>query len=501
LADQRAVFAPPPGTILGETDYSIPGQWSASDNVRYDKGKAQPIGGWQLTSTLTSTSDGVVQMLEWYSKDGTRRLALAGMTSVKVLYGSTLGSIVDITPAGFVGTNNNRWTLDLWGDHLIACLTGGKVYEWDLVLANDLTAITNAPTVNTVALVTDQRQVMLLGTQQIVGAAFNPRAIRWSKTQDNQSWDPTVTLLTGEYVLDGSGGAIRGSKKIGTGIAVWTDDELFLGRYTGNTENLWVFERQAIGCGSPGESTATTADGVAYWITPDLRLMYWIPGSVPQEIPNLPEYYFSGNNLGFTYGSSLVALSFVWHNRKFNEIWFHVTVGSGGVVSTYSTNYVALNIPSLRAGNPQWFPGTLPRQSMYQGITGIYGWSAITGKLYTHETGYRGDTNERLACSISSMVYIDEGRKRVMVKGMVPDIEAQRGNLTLTLSALDYPQGAETTVKTQTLAVGDDKADFRASGKLIRVTLSSNDGLTGAVTDTFWRFGKNEFPYVVLGDR
>jgi hypothetical protein len=194
-----------------------------------------------------------------------------------------------ITPAGFVSTSNNRWTVDLWGDHLIACLSGGKVYEWDLSLIAVLVAVTNAPTVNTLALVTDTRQLMVLGTKETVSGTFNPRCIRWSKTNDNTVWDPTVSLLAGEYVLDGAGGSIRCAKKIGANIAVWTDDELFLGRYTGDTANLWVFERQAIGCGTFGESSATVADGVAYWISSDLRLMMWVPGLCPARDPR-PAY-------------------------------------------------------------------------------------------------------------------------------------------------------------------------------------------------------------------
>jgi hypothetical protein len=86
-----------------------------------------------------------------------------------------------------------------------------------------------------------------------------------------------------------------------------------------------------------------------------------------------------------------------------------------------------------------------------------------------------------------------------MVKRVVPDIENQAGNITLTVSEMSYPQGAETTVATKTLAVGDDTSDFRCSGRLLRWQFSGNDG-TGS-TDTFARFGKTTVEYVATGER
>lgn len=482
MAIKRAVFSPPPGTNLGDTDFSIPGLWSASSNIRYVSGKMQPIGGWAVTNASPGPTTNVVAMLEWYAKDGTHRMALGATDTLNVLSGTTLSSTTAITPVGFVAATSNRWTMDLWGDHLIACQVGGKVYEWDLV-ALTAAAVTNAPTVNTVALVTSTRQLMVFGTKETVSGTFNPRCIRWSKTNDNTVWDPTVSLIAGEYVLDGSGGAIRAAKKIGDYVAVWTDDELFLGHYTGDTSNLWVFERQAVGCGVAGESGVTVADGVAYWISTELRLMAWIPGNQPFAIPNLPSYYINS-----TLQTAAQTAAIVWHNRRYNEIWFHPVTGS------FPQTYLAVHVPSIQAGNPIWMPGSLNRSCMYQGISGVYGWVTGILKLVTHETGNLGIVNDTLSWSASSLVYFSQGQRRIMVKRLLPDVEAQVGNITFTLSHLEYPQGAETTLTTKTLAVGDDRTDFRSSGKLMRLAFSG----TGA---TFGRLGKMTFEYEELGDR
>ena len=57
MAD-RAIFDPPPGIVLGETDYSIPGRWCSGNNVRFVDG------------TLTLTPEGSSGSLTVRDLDG-----------------------------------------------------------------------------------------------------------------------------------------------------------------------------------------------------------------------------------------------------------------------------------------------------------------------------------------------------------------------------------------------------------------------------------------------
>lgn len=480
----RANFAPPPGVILGETDFSIPGQWCAGNNVRFVNGKAQPIGGWtDLLSGAHGITGNAVAMLEWAGKDGTRRVAVGATGSLRLYSGSLLTTAATITPASFSSSTSNRWTFDLWGDHLIACLSGSGVYE-TLAFTGNITPVTNAPTTNTIALVTGTRQLMVLGTKEETSGTFNPRCIRWSHTEDNTQWTTLPSNLAGEYILDGAGGGIKAAKKIGDYIAVWTDDELFLGSFTGDPNNPWVFQRQANGCGCGGTDAVTIADGAAYWVTPDARLMGWIPGAPPFELPGVPKYYIRGTSTLAT-----AALAFVWHNRAYNEVWFHLSTNS-----TYPSAYLAVSVPSLQSDRPVWFPGNMSRACMYQGLNGCYGWDWANSKLLKHENSNEGASGESLSWSLQSLVYFDQGERRVQVNRLLPDIEAQVGDITCEISSTDYPQGAEVVKSTLTLAAGDDKKDFRASGKLFRLALSGS-------TTTFARLGKMTFEFVMQGGR
>jgi hypothetical protein len=488
----RIAFNPPPGTKLGETDYSIPGQICASDNFRYVDGRGQPIGGWSRTATSIGVTAYVVAMLEWVAKDGVRRLALGGTDKLSIIYGATLSSQTTVTPGGFASTTNNRWTFDLWGDHLIACLSGGGVFEWQLGVGVAAAAVTNAPTQNVCALVTGTRQLLVGGTKEEISGTYNPRCIRGSTYEDNTVWTTLPSNQAFEFVLDGAGGEIKAMKNLPGGlVGVWTTDEVFVGHDGGSLG--WIFDRVASGCGAGGVDGVCVADGTAYWVTPDTRLMMWVPGSEPIEMPGVPKYYLNGTS---TLAS--LALAYVWHNAKYNEIWFHLSTNA-----TFPTGFLAVSVPSLQTGNPIWFPGTLSRSCMYQGINGCYGYSVPTLKLMTHETGkagYNGAPGDQdlLSWSVESLVYLSrKGKKRVQIQCYRPDFEAQAGNITFTLSGLKYPQGDETVLQTRTITAGQDKDDFRAGGNLFRLKWSGND----TSGNTFARFGEQNFDIIEEGDR
>jgi hypothetical protein len=491
---RTSVFNPPPGIALGETDYSIPGQWAAGSNVRFVGRKAQPIGGWAVLNATPGITDYTVAMLEWVAKDGTRRLACANTGNLISLYGSALASTTALTPVGFVAGQANRWSLDLWGDHLIACWSGHKIYEWALGLGVPAAVVTNAPTTVTIALVNEERQLMAFGCNEELSGTFNPRCIRGSHTEDNTVWASLPSNLAFEYVLDGAGGAIRAAAKLpGKRIAVWTDDELFIGAFQPDPTNPHPFERVATGCGCFGNETVTVADGTVFWMTPDLRLMMWVPGTVPVPIPGVPEYYLTGGLSGFT--ASGTTLGFVWHNRQFDEVSFHASGSSASIPSSY----LAVNIPSIAAGKPEWYAGNLNRSVMYQGINGCYGFDWFNLKLLQHETGKHGVPNSLLTWSISALVYMGEGEERIYLNRLIPDFESQTGNVTVTISTLDYPQGTETVKPPLIVAPGNTKKDFRASGHLFRIAIAGTDGV--GATNTFARLGKLRFEHEPGGDR
>ena len=488
----RVAFTPPPGIILSETSFSLPGQWSAGNNVRPDGDRMQPIGGWDTINAATGVDGTATNLHEWFSNNGTRYLIIGHTAGCEVLSGSSLGSATDIIYGGF--TSATRWSFANYGEQPLACPAGGTLYYWDLNTANNLVAISNAPDNITVIGMDDETgQVMAFGANEETSGTFNPRCIRTSGARDRDLWTTTASNIAREYILQGQGGQIRAAKKVGAGWAVWTDTELFYGLYQGDLAQPWRWNLIATGCGALGPDTVTVADGVAYWISRDLRPMMWAPGATPIEIGGLPTSYITGDTLSVDKNG--LTNAFTWHNRKFNEIWFHLVVSG----QTYPTIYVAVNVDSLRTSQPQWFPGTMSRSVIYQGAYQPMGFSFGSGSavLREHEVGKNGQTGQLLTCSISAWVYMGEGEQRVQILRMIPDIKDQAGTLTCTITSYRDPQGSAIATKTISLAAGQDKADFSISGNLFKIEFSSNDG-TGA-TDTFWRLGRCLFEFVGRG--
>ena len=87
------------------------------------------------------------------------------------------------------------WSLDNYGQILIATIKNGKTFSWDPSAATPLstraTIVTNAPTKSVMTLVSDRdRHLFALGTETTIGdtTTFDPMFIRFSNQEDINSW-------------------------------------------------------------------------------------------------------------------------------------------------------------------------------------------------------------------------------------------------------------------------------------------------------------------------
>lgn len=90
----RFPLLPPPGIVRDNTTFSSSGQWHAADKVRFWRGFAQTIGGWERATFSTAT--GVCRtMLTWTDANNTLSVGLGTHSSLQVLFG---GDLFTITP-------------------------------------------------------------------------------------------------------------------------------------------------------------------------------------------------------------------------------------------------------------------------------------------------------------------------------------------------------------------------------------------------------------------
>ena len=107
----------PPGFYRNGTAYQTKNRWRDGNLVRFSEGRLRPIGGWtRLSDTRilrpdNTTVDPIRGLHSWRTEVGIRYMAIGSVNSLRVFQGvedsgGTLPAIYDVTPSGFLITDN-----------------------------------------------------------------------------------------------------------------------------------------------------------------------------------------------------------------------------------------------------------------------------------------------------------------------------------------------------------------------------------------------------------
>jgi hypothetical protein len=279
--------------------------------------------------------------------------------------------------SGDIVTAPGLWSLDNFGNKLIATINGGESFEWDSnpIGANSTraTIITGAPTASAFTLVsTPDRHLIFFGTETTIGtkSTQDPMFVRFSSQEDINTYAPSATNTAGtQRLADGSKivGAIRGRDA----IYVWTDTALFTMRFVG-PPFTFSFQQVGTNCGLIGQNAAVEVDGTAYWMSENGFFRYagrleslpcLVEDHVFDDINTIPKQHI---NAGL--------------NNLFGEVvWFYPNSGSGTVNRMVTYNY--LDSSNER---PVWTTGTLARTAWQD--------SAVFGKPHATEYDSSAET-------------------------------------------------------------------------------------------------------------
>lgn len=438
-------------------------------------------------------------MLSWTDNDGRSNILFATNEALYVLRGGVLS---EITPSGYVagpehgaggpgfgagpygegeyGTSNpeewfpRTWSLDNWGEQVIACYRRGPLYTWENDTSADAIVIATAPDDNTSMVVTDSRQVMLLGTKEEVSGEFNGLCIRWSEIEDKTDFTTSETNAAGEYILKGSGAIIAG-KRFGSDVLIWTDNSLYRAYYIGDLNTPWGFELIASGCGLIGPNAVEIIDRTAYWIDTNRQFHAYAPGGSPVMLPCPIRDEFD-DNLAAGQFEKICATSV----GKFGEIWWFYPDSRDGVENS---RYIAVSTT-----DGAWSRGILARSAAVDAGPLKYPlFVSPDGYAYSHEIGDTANGGLLDWHIETSDFYIDEAERMVLLREVWPDFEDQAGTISMTLKVRDYPQGAVREKGPYTLPAGKMRRDFMVQGRIISARFSGSSSPARA------RFGKPSF--------
>jgi len=423
--------------------------------------------------------------------------------------------------SGDIVTAPGLWSLDNFGNKLIATINGGESFEWDSnpIGANNTraTIITGAPTASAFSLVsTPDRHLIFFGTETTIGtkSTQDPMFVRFSSQEDINTYAPSATNTAGtQRLADGSKivGAIRGRDA----IYVWTDTALFTMRFVG-PPFTFSFQQVGTNCGLIGQNAAVEVDGTAYWMSENGFFRYTgrleslpclVEDHVFDDINTIPKQHI---NAGL--------------NNLFGEVvWFYPNSGSGTVNRMVTYNYL-----DSSAERPVWTTGTLARTAWQDSavfgkphateydssaetsdsdVNYVHGNTDGATTYYEHETGLNqvklGQTTAIAAniesgnFDIGSQGLNGDGEFMMKIRRVIPDFLAQTGDARVTLNLRDFPNdtAASSTLGPFTITSGTQKIDTRARAREISLKIENTS------TSQFWKLGTFRIDYQPDGRR
>jgi hypothetical protein len=384
-----------------------------------------------------------------------------------------------------------QWSLDNFGEDLIATVLNGGAFRWDTSsgVTTRAAAITNAPTRSRLSLVsTPDRHLLFFGTQPTIGGtnAQDDLLLRFSNQEDRNTYQPTAENTAGSLrIADGS--RIVAAERSRGQILVWTDTSLHSLQFIGPP---FTFGLRQLGqnCGIVGIHAGVDINGVSYWMSQDSFFLF--DGSVKKLPCTVEQFIF--NNLNVTGAEN----AFAGHNGEFNEImWFYPRTGSDIINAIVAYNYL----------EGTWWTGTLDRttwldREVYDNPLAtdylptttannevISGLTDGATQIFLHETGNNGDGAAITAFVKSGVVQIAEGNDFSFVSKLIPDIEDQEGTLNAKLEFKNYPNNSVSVTKTVSFQDNTDFVSLRGRGREFTVNVVSN------TTGTAWRLGTQRF--------
>ena len=362
-----------------------------------------------------------------------------------------------------------QWSLDNFGEDLIATVLNGGAFRWDTSsgVTTRAAAITNAPTRSRLSLVsTPDRHLLFFGTQPTIGGtnAQDDLLLRFSDQEDINTYQPTAENTAGSLrIADGS--RIVAAERSRGQILVWTDTSLHSLQFIGPP---FTFGLRQLGqnCGIVGIHAGVDINGVSYWMSQDSFFLF--DGSVKKLPCTVEQFIF--NNLNVTGAEN----AFAGHNGEFNEImWFYPRTGSDIINAIVAYNYL----------EGTWWTGTLDRttwldREVYDNPLAtdylptttannevISGLTDGATQLFLHETGNNGDGAAITAFVKSGVVQIAEGNDFSFVSKLIPDIEDQEGTLNAKLEFKNYPNNSVSVTKTVSFQNNTDFVSLRGRGR------------------------------------
>jgi hypothetical protein len=410
------------------------------------------------------------------------------------------------------------WSLDNYGQLLVATVRNGKTFTWSplaaepAALTTRAAVVSGAPTRSLMSLVSDRdRHLFLMGTLDDLAdsTSQNKMFIRFSNQEDINTYNPTATNTAGTFLLD-QGNEIVTAVQGKDYVLVLTDQAAYVIQFVGPP---FTFSLRQVGsnCGCLGQHAAVYAQGAVYWM--GFAGGFFMYDGTVKQLPSLVEDFVfttQGGAPGINYDANQI--TYGYHNSLYNEVgWFYAADASQQINKNVVYNFL----------EQSWTTGTLARTSYndaqtydlpyateftvdgtpsfpaIQGVTNRYG----SSKYYAHEIGTNEVDAAGATTAISSYILsgdydlseqglAGDGEFIMRVSRFIPDFKNLAGNAKVTLFFRDYPaQNSQSDANGPlitgpfTITTTTNFVSTRVRGRQVSVKIE-NDNLNET-----WRYG------------
>mgnify|MGYP003649874009 FL=1 len=520
------------GTITGVVQTELDGSLNAD---------TAGTGGSGTAVTVDSTTDfpsaGTIaiasELITYTSKSSTQFLGITRGANGTATAGTSNGqahstnavvqNATDFTgfgsavEASTITLEPGLWSLNSFGQVLVATILNGKTFTWNAGIAARFTTrastttttflTTNNPTATRSTLISPTtRHLIHFGTEITIGdpTTQDDMFIRFSADESiNEYTIEAVNTAGSQRLQDGT--KIVGALVAKENILVWTDNALYTMKFVG-APFTFGFEQVGTNCGLIGQNAAIEIDGVAYWM--GNNGFFSFDGTVNTSPCSVEDYVF--DDIDTTKGQQINA----GINNLFTEVvWWYPSTGSD-----FNNRYVVYNYGQTNTPTPMgnWYTGTntnsirttwidslvypKPYATAFNSSnTGTF--PAIIGEtglgqsvLFEHEVGTdqinpNGSTTELTSFvqSYDFALQTDQGIGEyfLAMRRFLPNFKNLVGDAQVTISVADYPAdpNTNTALSPFTITSTTTKVDTRARGRYAAIKIEN------IASGQSWRFG------------
>ena len=396
-----------------------------------------------------------------------------------------------------VTLQGRNWSLDNFGEDLVATVLDGGTYKWDTSSGMSVRSVSlgaTAPVASRFNLVSsDTRHLFLWGTCTTVAnsATQDDLFFRFADRESLTTWAPTAENEAGSLrIADGSRivGAVRSSGQ----ILVWTDTSLHGVQFVGTP---FTFGQRQLGanCGLIAQHAAIEVNGRAFWMGDDAFYMY--DGVVKKMPCSVEDYVY--DDLSFTNKNDIAC----GVNPEFNEIMWYYPSGSATQIdrlvvfnylentwytttlgrTTYLANYTYENTIAT-----EYNASLTANATTSTGVSNTpIGVTAGASYVYQHEVGNNKADGTAISASLTSgSIEIADGDQFMSVSRFIPDFTNLSKEITVTMTLEDYPQSTSSQTTLGNVSSTTQKIDVRGRGRSVKLNFA-----TDVVDETNWRLG------------